>query len=472
MTDISAGNPALETPRSDKPLASRFYIAAWRWHFYAGLYVAPFLLMLAVTGLVMLYSTVFFGRDGEKISIESGQSLLSQSVQADAVATSFPGADLVEWIGPDNEAGVSVFRISKDDSQTMVAVDPYKGTIVDSWTRHDGWYDLANDIHASLLIGDLGDRLIEIAAGFGIVLVITGLYMWLPRKDQSWRSVLVPAIFAPGRERWKSLQRSIGFYVAILLVAFLISGMAWTGIWGDKFVQAWSTFPAAKWDNVPLSDETHAAMNHGATKDVPWALEQTPMPASGSDAGSDIMSAGAMPGIDAIARLGRGLGFQGRFRINYPQGQTGVWTLSQDSMSNDSTDPMIDRTVHVDRFTGKVLADVGFADYSLPGKAMAVGIALHEGTVCWWNVALNTIFCCAVIFLSVSGIVMWWTRRPSGSLRLAAPQGAEMPLWKGAAAIMIVVSMLFPLVGLTLIVVLALDALVIQRIAPLRRLVS
>ena len=30
---------------------SRFYLAAWRWHFYAGLYVVPFLIMLAVTGL-------------------------------------------------------------------------------------------------------------------------------------------------------------------------------------------------------------------------------------------------------------------------------------------------------------------------------------------------------------------------------------------------------------------------------------
>ncbi len=30
------------------------YATVWRWHFYAGLYVAPFLMLLAVTGLVML----------------------------------------------------------------------------------------------------------------------------------------------------------------------------------------------------------------------------------------------------------------------------------------------------------------------------------------------------------------------------------------------------------------------------------
>ena len=47
-------------------LTRRFYITAWRWHFYAGLYVAPFLIMLAVTGLIMLWTATLYGRDGEK----------------------------------------------------------------------------------------------------------------------------------------------------------------------------------------------------------------------------------------------------------------------------------------------------------------------------------------------------------------------------------------------------------------------
>ncbi|MGJ8624890.1 MAG: hypothetical protein ACSHW1_19275 [Yoonia sp.] len=35
--------------------ANTLYKAAWRWHFYAGLCVIPFLIMLAVTGLAMLW---------------------------------------------------------------------------------------------------------------------------------------------------------------------------------------------------------------------------------------------------------------------------------------------------------------------------------------------------------------------------------------------------------------------------------
>jgi uncharacterized iron-regulated membrane protein len=36
--------------QQDAVASTRLYRAVWRWHFYAGLFVIPFLLMLAVTG--------------------------------------------------------------------------------------------------------------------------------------------------------------------------------------------------------------------------------------------------------------------------------------------------------------------------------------------------------------------------------------------------------------------------------------
>ena len=214
-------------------------------------------------------------------------------------------------------------------------------------------------------------------------------------------------------------------------------------------------------------------MNHGAIHDVPWGLEQTPMPASGSDAGVAGLPVGTAANVDTIAALGRSLGYDGRYRVHYPMGETGVWTLSQDSMSNDSHDPTADRTVHVDRHTGRILADVGFADYSLAAKGMAVGIAFHEGDMGLWNLVLNTVFCLSMIFMAIGGLVMWWLRRPAKAGRLAAPPlPVDLPLWKGAVFIGLLLSLAFPLVGLTLLAVLALDLLVLSRIPALKRAMS
>jgi uncharacterized iron-regulated membrane protein len=469
-----ATNAAYDAVSGGSRLTGRFYAAVWRWHFYAGLYVVPFLIMLAVTGLIMLWVSVIDGRDGEnRIRITPQATELPVSAQADAARAAIADGVMKQYLSPRGSDRVALFQVDQGEAAFMVAVDPYTGTVLEQWPRQAGWYDFATDIHGTLLIGDVGDRLIEIAAGFAVVLIVTGLYLWWPRNGEGLASVLVPSFAARGRNLWKSLHRTVGFWVSALLLVFLLSGLSWAGIWGDRFVQAWSTFPAEKWDNVPLSDATHASMNHGATKEVPWALEQTPMPASGSEAGVSGIPEGTPVDIDTLAAFARTLGMIGRFQMALPDGEAGVWTLSQDSMSNDTPDPTSDRTVHIDQYSGKILADVRFADYSAGGKAMAVAIAFHEGDLGLWNVALNTVYCLCVIFLAVSGVVMWWKRRPANAGRLVAPpRPGELPLWKGAVVLGLFLCLAFPLVGITLLAVLAFDMLVVQNVPPLRRAFS
>lgn len=138
--------------------------------------------------------------------------------------------------------------------------------------------------------------------------------------------------------------------------------------------------------------------------------------------------------------------------------------------SYDSNNPTGDRTVHIDQYSGKILAEVGFPDYSVGGKSMAVGISLHEGQLGIWNMALNGLFCLSVLTLCISGIVMWWMRRPKGRLRLGAPGAPlNLPHWKGAVFVMLAVSMTFPLTGITLLAVLGLDLLVTRMLPGLRQ---
>lgn len=449
---------------------NKFYFAAWRWHFFAGLFVLPFMTILAVTGMAMLWIAWIDGRDGARTAVEIQGNVTMISEQAEAALTAIPGGVLKQYIAPRSNDVTALFRVDQGSDAIMVAVDPYTAQVIETFPRRSGWYDFADKIHGELMLGTTGDRVIEIAASLSLVIVVTGLYMWWPRNGGGWRAALIPS-FGRGRALWKSLHGVVGFWGSAFLVFFLISGLAWAGIWGGKFVQAWSQFPAEKWSNVPLSDVTHASLNH-ERREVPWALEQTPLPASGSDAGTGDALQGPVT-IDAVDALARQIGFSGRYQLNLPNGETGVWTLSRDSMSVDSTNPTSDRTTHVDQYSGKVLADVKFADYSLAGKAMAVGIALHMGTLGLWSVLANTLFCLSIIFLCVSATVLWWKRRPSKAGRLSAPpMPKDMPLWQGAVLIGLGVSMAFPMAGLTLLAVLALDVLILSRLPRLRRIVT
>lgn len=442
---------------------SALYRAVWRWHFYAGLIAVPFLLVFAVTGMIMVYGNSVESFLGKKYHVESGGERLSVVAQAAVAQAAIPGGTARLFVRPAEDSRAAVFIVNADGKDHVVSIDPHDGALLGTIVKDDTWFYWANRVHGTLLIGDLGDRLQEIAAGLGIVLVITGLYLWWPRNGRDWLQALVPNLALRGRALWRQLHMTLGFYFSIVLLFFLVSGMAWTGVWGTKLVQAWSTLPAEKFDNVPLSDKTHAGMNHGAHKEVPWALEQTPMPESGSLKGKQGIPMGAPVDLDSVAAFAKAHGFDGQFRINLPADAAGVYTISADSMDGDTNDPMGDRTVHIDQYSGKVLADIRFADYSLAGKAMAAGIALHQGNLGLWNTILNMAYCLFVVFMCVSGMVMWWKRRPAGSL--GAPlYPADYRIPRTVLVIGIAVSMAFPLTGIAIVAFALIDFLLPKRL--------
>ena len=78
--------------------------------------------------------------------------------------------------------------------------------------------------------------------------------------------------------------------------------------------------------------------------------------------------------------------------------------------------------------------------------------------------------CAAIVFMCVSGPLMWWRRRPRGSGSLGAPRG-RMPLRATPvlALLLLTLGLLLPLFGLSLLVVLVLDQLVLRRVPALSR---
>lgn len=440
---------SIAMPQQDAVASTRLYRAVWRWHFYAGLYVVPFLLMLAITGFFMMLFTTYLPEHGDRLAVTPQAQALPVGSVAEAARASFGAEAKVTDIRTPYDARTPMMvTVAVGEVNHVLAVDPYTGTVLRSMPQDSTWNLFLEKIHGTLLLGQTGDWLIEIAASLGIIIAVTGVYMWWPRGT-GFGAALVPKFSASGRSLWKSWHETTGAWMAIILVFFMVTGLAWASVWGEKFTQAWSTFPAEKWDNVPISDKTHLSLNGTGDKQVPWGLEQTPLPASGSTAGVIVLSSGTPIDLTGMVQIGQALGIEGRMRITPPDGETGVWTISQNSMSYDGASPTLDRTVHVDQYTGKVLADVRYADYGVAAKAMAVGIALHEGQLGWWNFVINAVFCLAVVFLCVSGVVMWWKRRPVG--RLGSPKyPRDYRVPAGVLGLGAALAVAFPLGGLAI----------------------
>lgn len=175
MTDVTSNAGAAR---------SRLYRAIWRWHFYAGLIVAPFLLALAVTGLIMVWGNSVETFLGPRHPIAVPSTPASLIEQAQAAAASLPGGTVTMYVEPATADVAGQFVVDAKDGSHVVAVDPQGPTVVGTILRDDTLFNWASRIHGTLLLGDFGDRVLEIAAGLGLILVLSGLYLFWPKGSR------------------------------------------------------------------------------------------------------------------------------------------------------------------------------------------------------------------------------------------------------------------------------------------------
>lgn len=440
-----------------------FYNLAWRWHFYAGLFVAPFMVMLALTGTLYLFKPQLDPlMYGSLLNVPAGHHSLPADDLLDRVKAAYPQGQVQQYLPPINAERSAQFVVINAGTELNVFVDPYRGNVLGEQDAKKNLQAIARAIHGELMIGTVGDRLVELAAGWGIVLVVSGVFLWWPRGQAA--GILWPRLSSRGRVLWRDLHAVVGFWGAAFLLVMLLSGMTWTGFWGKQYAAVWNVFPDAMWNDMPKSDVEARSLNSATRQTVAWAMENTPMPMSGDHA--EHMGHGAAPAgpaapnirLQAVQDIARQRKVEPGYSITFPTTATGVFTIAV-----FADDPRNDATLHIDQYTGKVLADVRWEHYGTVARATEMGVMLHEGKMFGVVNQIAVLLVCLMILLSaVSGVVIWWKRRPQGKLGVP-PLRHDLPKWKTAMVIMFALAVAFPLVGASLVVVWLLDRLVLSR---------
>ena len=315
-------------------------------------------------------------------------------------------------------------------------------------------------IHSLKYFGTWARYFIEIAAGWSVLLVATGIYLWWPRKQTG--GVITVRGTPKKRVFWRDTHAVTGIFVGFFIVFLAVTGMPWSGVWGAK-VNEWANgnnfgYPAGVRVQVPMSND-----RLDDVAKTSWSLEQAKIPVSeGHDHGQHVHEAPPVApeksstlqpiGIDQAITRFNALGLVPGYTVALPTKPTGVYSGSAypDDLSKQ-------RVIHMDQYSGKPLIDMAYADYGPLGKGLEWGINVHMGQQ--YGVANQIILlfaCLGIVLLAVSGGIMWWKRRPQGSLGVP-PLPQSKRVLRGLLALLALGGVIFPLVGLSLLVMLVLD---------------
>jgi uncharacterized iron-regulated membrane protein len=437
----------MSEPTQTRP-SGGLYQAFWRWHFYAGVMVMPLLMLMALTGGLYLFRAEIDALVYRPLmAVEARTQATSPQAWIDAAQQGLGGtvAQVTRPAVPGRSVQLAVDL--PDGVRRTAFVDPhdarYLGSIPDGGVM--GWI---KRLHGLTLFGPVANLLVEVAAGWAVVMVATGIVLWWPRG----RSGGVVTVRATPAKRlfWRDLHAVAGLFTGGVIVFLAVTGMPWSAVWGQQ-VRAVAT--AAGWGR-PLAPA--ATEHHGPTPAVPWTLQETDIHA-GHHLGDD----GA--GIDRVMAAADQSGLGRPYVVSLPRGPGKAWSVAYMPAQVELT-----RTLYIDGVTGETIADIGYGDFGPAAKAIEWGIAVHQGGQYGRaNQLLMAAGCVAVWMLGVSALVMWWKRRPRGGLSAPA-RPTERGAYAALLAVVLPLAVIYPLVGASLILVLGLD-LLIGRFAPWRR---
>lgn len=444
-----------------------WFRAVWRWHFFASFLVVPVLLTLAVTGLVYLFRFQLEPlMHPDLMKVDQPPHTVAQPYvsQLAAVDHAYPGSTAISLTEPQDDHSPTVVSIrTADGGARDVYVNPYVPEVLGSLDPDRTLSGYAIRVHGELMAGRWGDHVIELGACWAVVMAATGYYLFVRGFRARRRARLARRKGAT--LRWR--HGLVGAVAGVGLLALLVTGLPWTGFWGAEVqsfatghgTSMWSTDPGALSSPTSRLDES---LPHSHQQDVPWAQQGSPVPSS-DPAQADRSVANVDTAIEVAGRTG----LRHPMTVALPAAGDTRGVFSVIGYAFDA--PSDERTVHVDRYGGQVVSTYGFADYPLLAQVVAQGIGLHEGrSLGLWSFWGSAAMCLAVVFVCVTGPLMWWRRRPRGAARIGAPRG-RMPVGSTPALAVLLVALgaFLPLFGLSLLAVLLLDQLVLRRVPAL-----
>lgn len=436
------------------------YRTVWRWHFYAGIIFAPLLIILAVTGSIYLFKPQIeqvLYQDYQEVTPQGDK--LPASRQIEKVKKLYPDAVVTKYHPGENASRSSEVSITTNNESLTIFIDPYTGKSIGELNDEDRIMDKIEEIHGELMAGTLGDRIVELAACWAVVLIVSGLYLWYPKNNLSLSGVLFPRINKGKNTFRRDLHAVPAFWISAGMLFLIMTGLPWSGFWGSNFqslaTNSGSGYPPSIWTgSAPTS-----LIKTKDIADVPWAAENLDVPIS------DIQ--GFIPlSIDDVVTIANREGMHPSYSINIPKETDGVYTLS--AFPPKAQD---EATIHIDQYSGAVLADYRYDHYGLIGKIVAWGITLHKGTQFGLiNQIISLLICLGIILVAFSGFYLWWKRKPKKGL--GAPKAPPIKNMRFFLFLLIGLGILFPLVGLSLIVVWLIDWLIIKRISAVKKFLN
>lgn len=285
---------------------------------------------------------------------------------------SYQGATTPGWTWP---SGIGHYL--------LVFINPHTGEVTGHIDKRKDWITLSRFLHQTLLLEyELGTSIISIAGLVMILMAISGLVLWWPKKRRSLRRRLTVKWTASFKRINWDLHAAGGFYTYLLILFFATTGLVWSFTWwrdgiaklmGDNPKALFSFKEPPEIDSLTYLDGMEITFQDALQKRADWTKITLGLPAAQSTRGRMMVG------------------------INYDSRES--WWATSDYY-------------HYHPATGKQYESFTHEEKLLSEKWRHSNYAMHVGSI--YGLPTKVIAFLSVLFfafLPISGFLIWWGRK-------------------------------------------------------------
>ncbi|GHB73148.1 sulfite reductase [Psychrosphaera saromensis] len=386
-------------------------------------------MILAISGSIYLFKPQIENlREADYVTTSTSGVRTLPADQIAVAMSAMENAKFRSYRLPQNNQDATRITALQNKQSYFVYVDPYSLSVMDVVESDNRFIEWVRELHGSLLAGENGSLLVELAACWTIFLVLTGMYLWWPKDNKGMAGVIYPRLTEGGRRFWRDLHAVIGMWISILILFLLISGLPWTQVWGAGF------------------KEVRKAITHMTSSD--WSINKKEQLQT-----LQRQSRAYIPLSNEVYKKAVALDFASPVELSVSDAEQRIWKVSSRSQNM-----MLSQNAWLDN-NGDIIKRNGFSDKALLDRIIGIGISAHEGQLFGWaNQLLGVIVALGLLILSVSGFVLWRKRKPAD--RLGAPnklQDQKLTKSKGVIVLIVTLAALLPMLLMSLIVIWVLE---------------
>lgn len=428
------------------------YRTVWRWHFFAGLFCIPFVIFLSLTGTVYLFKPqveAWQEQPYETVAPVDKHRPMSEQVQA--VLSKYPTTKTIQVQLPRTDSGATRMILKDTHGSWRVYVHPATLAILHVDDESALLMKQIKSLHGQLGVGTWGSYLVELAACWTIVMILTGLVLWWPSNAKGFGGVLYPRWGKGKRVLWRDTHSVLGFWISAFAIFLILTGLPWAKFWGNYFRTLRQTAGLAS-VNQDWSIGGESIKPQGDHSEHDHPPRKTVSKRGGRSVGGPIPK--ELKGFDLLHAIAKREQLAYPVLLSPPESELAYWKVASEAQNRP-----LRKTLMVDVVKGQVASKEDFSEKHWIDKAVGIGIAAHEGQLFGaLNQILGLMTTAGLIALAASGGWMWWSRRQKGTMGIPEPLQQAPLVWSVWIGVL-VLGVAMPLFGASLAMVLFGDKL-------------